>query len=137
MTIALLPLLGACAITTSGENASCVAPYIDDQRPNGTHGAPAAKVSPGDSLTFFGHWYTNTCNDTNHATAQVSPLPPVHLTLTLPDGATHNLGTVTPAGADLGFKVTVQVPPSAKAGTASVSDNRTPPATYHFTVTPA
>jgi hypothetical protein len=137
VTIALLPLIGACAIPASGENAACVSPYIDDQRPNGDYGAPAATVSPGDALTIFGHWYTDTCNDTNPATADPKPLPSVRLTLILPDGSTRDLGLATPAGPDVGFQVTVQVPPSAKDGPASVSDDRTPPAKYHFTVKPA
>jgi hypothetical protein len=55
----------------------------------------------------------------------------------LPDGSTRDLGLATPAGPDVGFQVTVQVPPSAKDGPASVSDDRTPPAKYHFTVKPA
>lgn len=133
-SVALLPLLGACASTGSGDNAACVSPYIDDQRPNGTHGAPPAKVSPGDTITLFGHWYADACNDTNRATAPAGPLPPVRLTLTLPDGTTRDLGMATPKCAELGFTVTVQVPQSASAGTASVSDNRARPATYHFTV---
>jgi hypothetical protein len=131
-----LPILGGCALTTSGDNASCVSPYLDDQDVHGTYGAPPAAVSPGDALTLYGHWYANTCNDTNHAAADVEPLPPVRLTLRLPDGSTHDLGSQTPAGHDLGFSVNVRVPRSTTAGTATVSDDRTPPAIYRFTVQP-
>ncbi len=132
--MALLPLLAACAASTSGEDASCVGPYIDDQGADGTYEAPAATVSPGETLTLHGHWYTSTCNDTNHATAEVRPLPPVRLTLTLPGGATRDLGSMTPAGDELGFQVDVHVPSTSRAGSASVSDDRTPPAVYRFTV---
>jgi len=135
-SVAVLAILGACANSTSGEAASCIGPYIDDQGPNGTYGSPAATVSPGDALTLYGHWYANACNDTNHATAVVGPLPTVRLMLRLPDGSTRDLGPRTPAGNDLGFSVTVHVPASAKTGPASVSDDRTPPAIHHFTVQP-
>ena len=135
-SVALLAVLGACANSTSGGASSCIGPYIDDQGPNGTYGSPAATVSPGDALTLYGHWYANACNDNNHATAVVGPLPPVRLTLHLPDGSTRDLGPRTPAGHDLGFSVTVHVPASAKTGPASVSDDRTPAATYRFVVQP-
>lgn len=62
------------------------------------------------------------------------PLPPVRLTLTLPDKTVQNLGTFTPAGADMGFHVVVHLPRSVVSGTASIEDDRDPPATYHFTI---
>ena len=115
-----LAILGACANSTSREAASCIAPYIDDQGPNGTYGSPAATVSPGDALTLCGHWYANACNDTDHATEVVGPLPAARLTLRLPDGSTREVGPRTPAGHELGFSVTVHAPASAKTGPASV-----------------
>src|SRR6478752_644393 len=83
-------------------------------------GSPAATVSPGDALTLCGHWYANACNDTDHATEVVGPLPAARLTLRLPDGSTRDVGPRTPAGHDLGFSVTVHAPASAKTGPASV-----------------
>jgi hypothetical protein len=132
----VLPILGGCALTTSAENAPCVRPYLDDQDVNGTYSALRATVGPGDVITLYGGWYATTCNDTNHPAANVEPLPPVRLTLRLPDGSAHDLGLQTPHGDDLGFNVDVRVPPAMTAGTASVSDDRTPPAVYRFMVQP-
>ncbi len=135
--IALVPLLAACTSFTAGESASCVSPYIDDQGLRGTFGAPTATASAGDNLTLYGHWYTSTCNDTNQGNGDPAPLPPVRLTLTLPDKTVHNLGSFTPAGADVGFHVVVHLPRTAVPGTASITDDREPPAVYHFTIDPS
>src|SRR5690348_14703904 len=72
--------------TGVGVGASCIAPYVDDQPPGDPSGQePARVVAPGDSLKLYGHWYTSTCNDTGGASsAPMEPLPPVHVTLTLP-----------------------------------------------------
>src|SRR5262245_58437670 len=70
---AVLLMCAACTghASTDGESntggtssASCVAPYLDAVPPNAPSVAAASPVSPGDSLTFYGHWYTSTCNDT-------------------------------------------------------------------------
>jgi hypothetical protein len=75
--IIAIPLLAACAHTPAGQSsASCTGPYLDDQPPTGSHGAPAPTVGPGDDLTIYGHWYTSTCNDTGSDHDPLTVLPP-------------------------------------------------------------
>jgi hypothetical protein len=133
--LGLVLLPGACAgaVSVAGANASCVSPYLDDQPPDGAFGGPAPTVGPGDSLEFYGHWYTTTCNDTG-GQVPLEPMPAVHLTLTLPTGATKRLGSFEPEGRDMGFSVTVHVPAETPAGTAKLSDDRENPATYRFQI---
>ncbi len=87
----------------------------------------------GDSVEIYGHWYTSTCNDTCRNDPLV-PLPDVELTLTLPGGQPQRLGRFTPAGQDFGFNVTVHIPETARPGTATIKDDRSPPAVYRFQV---
>jgi hypothetical protein len=119
-----------------GANASCVGPYLDDQPPGSTTKGSAASVAPGETLTVHGHWYTSTCNDTGgHDPMQ--PLPPVRLTLTLPDGQVQRLGQFSPGGEDMGFSTAVQIPSGTPGGTAAVRDDRDPQAAYEIVVVPA
>lgn len=121
----------------SGSNgsasASCAAPYLSDRSPGGPFRGPVPTVSPGGTLTIYGHWYTSTCNDTG-GTDPLRPLAPVRLTLTLPGGDTRELGEFSPSGTDMGFSTDVRVPPAAQAGTATVSDDQQHPATYTFRI---
>jgi hypothetical protein len=117
-------------------SASCAAPYLDD-RPSGrlrstAHG-PVPTVSPGGTITVYGHWYTSTCNDTG-GHDPMEPLPPVPLTLDLPGGKVAQLGEFEPGGADMGFKVEVHVPPGTPAGAAHVRDDQRYPSTFEFEV---
>lgn len=123
----------ACGGVQTTSAASCVGPHLNDQPPNGAFRGPTPTVSPGQSLTIFGHWYTSTCNDTG-GHAPLEPLPPVHLSVTLPGGAVEPLGTFTPTGQDLGFSTAVVVPTGTPTGTATVSDDRVYPATYEFEI---
>lgn len=128
-----LALLAACGTGQGGADTSCVGPYIDDQPPFGTYGAPAPTVNPGQTLPLYGHWYTNTCNDTGgHDLPQ--PLPPTHLTVSLPGGYVLRLGPFTPHGKDMGFHTTVQLPAHLPAGPATISDDRSSTAIYEFMV---
>lgn len=54
----------ATALSVGPASASCVAPYIDDQPPGGDFGAAPPTVAPGGRITVYGHFYTETCNDT-------------------------------------------------------------------------
>ncbi len=90
-------------------------------------------MHPGDGLVVYGHWYTSTCNDTGRRDP-LQPLPPVRLTLTLPGGRVEPAGTFTPAGSDMGFHATVQIPADTRAGTATLSDDHQPPTTYAIQV---
>lgn len=132
--LAVVPLLAACTGVSAGAGASCVSPYLDDQDPHGTYGAPAATATAGGVLTVYGHWYTSTCIDTNHGKDDPEPLRPVRLTLTLPDSSVHDLGSFTPTGEDSGFHVVVRVPRTTVPGSASIRDNREPSAVHRFTV---
>jgi hypothetical protein len=114
-------------------NASCVGPYLNDQPPNGPFGGPLPTVSPGSTITIYGHWYTRTCNDTG-GNDPLKPLPTVHLTVMLPGGDVQELGEFNPSGNNMGFATEVHVPVSARAGTATVRDDRQYPATYMFKV---
>lgn len=137
-----LQLAGALTLVLSGtacgglqttSAASCTGPYLNDQLPSGAFRGPARTVSPGDTLTIYGHWYTSTCNDTGgHDPLQ--PLRPVHLTLHLPDGSIEPLGRFTPSGPDMGFATTVHIPAGSSPGTATVDDGRKYPATYKFEI---
>jgi len=126
------------SIGQTGSNASCVGPHLDDQPPDGTYGAKPPRVRPGASLTIYGHWYTNTCQDTGvngrRGNAPLDPLPPVRLTLTLPGGRVQHLGTYTPAGPDAGFTATVHIPRNARTGTATIGDNRQDTRNYSFRI---
>lgn len=143
-SLVLLLVLVGCGTTDrgstgqTGSNASCVAPYLDNQPPNGQYGTRPPTVRPGTSIKIYGHWYTTTCNDTGVNGAPANdprrPVSPVRLTLTLPGGRVRHLGTVTPAGPDRGFAVSVHVPRSAGSGTATISDDGAHPSTYSFTV---
>lgn len=112
---------------------SCVGPYLSDQPPTGVFHGPEPTVSPGEAITVYGHWYTDTCNDTG-SHDPVTPLPPVHLTVHLPGGTVEELGELHPQGQDMGFSTTVRVPTGTPPGTATVRDDRRPPATYDFEV---
>src|SRR4051812_15048336 len=130
------PLLAACGSSSTGgasPNASCAAPYLDDQPPGGRNDAPAATADAGQTLTIYGHWYTSTCNDTG-GHDPLEPLDPVHLTVTFPGGRTVPLGEFAPKGTDMGFSADVDVPPGTPAGTATVRDDQEGPGTYRFTV---
>ena len=110
-----------------------MAPYLNDQPPTGSFGGPVPTVRPGATITIYGHWYTSTCNDTG-GEEPLEPLPPVHLTLTLPGGDQQELGEFNPSGQDMGFSIEVHVPAATKAGTATVRDDQQYPSTYRFTV---
>ena len=129
-------LCAACGgSSSSGEtsSASCVAPYLNDQPPSGSFRGPVPTVSPEDAITIYGHWYTSTCNDTG-GDDPLKPLPPVHLTLTLPGGEPEALGQFSPGGRDMGFSTEVRVPAGTPAGTATIRDDRQHPAIYKFKV---
>ncbi len=112
---------------------SCVAPYLNDQPPDGVVGGPAPTVSPGGTLTVYGHWYTSTCNDTGQH-APLKALAPVHLTVTLPGGAVEELGEFHPQGNDMGFSTTVRIPVGTPAGPADIHDDRAPEAHFQFAI---
>lgn len=134
--VLLIVLSTACSGSSGaggGAAASCVGPYLNDQPPSGPFRAPTPTVAPGEGLTVYGHWYTETCNDTGGEEPLV-PLEPVHLTLTLPDGSVTELGEFEPHGGDMGFSTTVTVPTGTPSGVATVSDGRSLPATYEFNV---
>jgi hypothetical protein len=114
-------------------STSCVGPYLNDQPPSGPFRGPVPTVSPGSSITIYGHWYTSTCNDTG-GIDPLKPLPTVHLTLTLPGGDVHELGQFDPCGKDMGFSTQVQVPAATQAGIATVHDDQQYPAAYRFKV---
>ncbi len=116
---------------TSG--ASCVAPYLNDQPPSGPFSGPTPTVSPGSTITIYGHWYTTTCNDTG-GHDPLKPMPPVHVTLTLPGGAVEHGGELHPRGRDMGFSTALEVPAGTPAGTATVRDDQAPPATFTFKI---
>ena len=142
----LLALAGGCGDSAGpggsgggqAAGASCVAPYLDDQPPTGDAepAAPAPTVHPGDSLRVYGHWFTSTCNDTG-GHDPYEPLPPVHLTVTFPGGATQDLGEASPAGSDMGFSEVVRVPDGTPDGTATVRGDGELPTTYRFPVAAA
>lgn len=90
-------------------------------------------VGPGATITIYGHWYTSTCNDTG-GDDPLRPLPPVHLTLSLPGGDAQQLGEFHPSGTDMGFSIGVRVPAEAMSGTATVRDDQRYPATFSFRV---
>ena len=129
-------LLAACNSQDRDEGggtsaASCVAPYVDDQRPDETSATAPPTLRPGDSITLYGHFYTETCNDTGGEDPLV-PMDPVHLTATLPGGDEVDLGTFTPSGDDMGFTTTLVVPASTPDGNVRVSDGLGHP--YSFVV---
>ena len=129
-------LCAACGGPSGGEGVSvfsCVGPSLDQVPPNAPSASAAAPVAPGDSLTVYGHRYTDTCNDTGQDDP-LQPLPPVHLTLTLPGGAVEDLGVFTPRGDDMGFSVVVHVPAGTPAGVAKIRDDREYPAVDRFRV---
>jgi hypothetical protein len=132
-TSPVAPVLSPTPGGSSGgtSSASCVGPYLNDQPPSGPFRAPAPIVSPGDTLTLHGHWYTTTCNDTG-GDDPLKPMRPVHLTLTWPGGAVERLGALSPAGVDMGFSATVRVPAGTPAGIARVHDDRPGAPTYRF-----
>ena len=118
-------------------------PYLDDQGPGGTYGAPTPTVRAGDRLTLFGHFYASTCHDVVQFRAdgtrvddgrRIVPLPEVHLTVTFADGRVERLGPFTPGGDDFGFAATVQLSDVAVPGTVTVADDRAFPATYRFQI---
>lgn len=134
----VVPVLVACGANGTEDRAasseSCVGPYLDDQPPaSRVFRGPRPTVSPGHSITIYGHWYAKSCNDTGgHDPLQ--PLPPVRLTLTLPGGHHQSLGRYTPGGPDMGFVATVLIPAANAYGTATISDDRDPRATFRITV---
>jgi hypothetical protein len=106
---------------------------LDAQPPSGTFGGPVPTVRPGAAFTVYGHWYTSACNDTvGHD--PLKPLPPVHVTLTLPDGDVRKLGAFDPHGKDMGFSVGMQVPATTRPGLATVRDDRRCPAVFTFEI---
>jgi hypothetical protein len=134
--IALVLVCAACGGSSGGGGVSafsCVGPWLDQVPPNTSTVAAAAPVAPGDSLTVYGHRYTDTCDDTGQD-EPLQPLPPVHLTLTLPGGAVEDLGVFTPAGDDMGFSVVVHVPAGTPAGVARIRDDQEYPAVERFRV---
>jgi hypothetical protein len=114
-------------------NASCVGPYLNDQPPNGPFHGPVPTVSPGATITIYGHWYTSTCNDTGGDDPLEAALPTVHVTVTLPGAMCRNSASSISCK-DMGFSTEVHVPVATRAGTATVRDDRQYPATYRFTV---
>jgi hypothetical protein len=60
-------------------------------------------------------------------------VPPVHLTVTWPGGATQDLGDASPAG-DMGFSVVVRVPVATPPGMARVRDDGGWSTPYRFQV---
>ena len=145
LLLVALPVLVACESkpsyhfraavdATSGGEASCVSPYLNNQPPDGPYIFPTPKLTPGQKITVYGHWYTPTCNDTG-THDPVTPLPPVQLTLRLPGGKTRRLGRFTPGGPDMGFSVLVRIPAASRQGTATIRDDRSPyPAIYRFSI---
>jgi hypothetical protein len=126
--------LVACGNGAPGDsNRSCVGPYLDDQPPGGGYGAPAPTTRPGGTLMIYGHWYTSTCNDTG-GSDPLTPLAPVHLTVTLPGGRAVPLGEHTPHGPDMGFTAEVHIPTEAGAGIATIRDDRSYPEVYRFKI---
>ena len=120
-----------------GAAASCAAPYLDDRPPGEpSHGGrPVVRV--GEDVTVYGHFYTSTCNDTGGDTGghdPLEPLPPVTLTVRMPDGDVVDLGTHTPSGPDAGFAAVLHVPPTAAPGVATVRDDGDPHATLEIEV---
>lgn len=125
-----------------------MAPYLDARSPADEARArtlpvgPTPHVKPGGSIVLYGHWYATTCNDTGvngkMADDPIRPMPPVHLTLTLPDGTTTRLGPFQPGGSDLGFRFEVRVPAGTPAGRATVAEDRhgrkVPHSAYRFVV---
>lgn len=133
---ALLLLCTSCGVGSNAggtSGASCATPYLNDQPSRGPSRGPRPTVRPGATITVYGHWYTLTCNDTG-GQEKSRPLPPVHLTLTLPGGGVQDLGAGTPSGQDMGFSSRVHVPAATRAGIATVHDDREPPASYTFEV---
>lgn len=123
-----------CAAGDGGSSgASCVGPYLNDQPPTGPFRGPVPTVSPGHSLTIYGHWFTSTCNDTGDH-APLSALPPVRLSLHLPDGAVRRIGVFRAHGQDMGFSIRVSVPKGTPAGKATVQDDSASHRTFQFKV---
>jgi hypothetical protein len=132
---ALVMLLGACGGREGSTvtEFSCVGPFLDTIPPDASSVAAEAPVSPGDSLTLYGHGYTTTCNDTG-GNDPLQSSAPVHLTVSWPGGDTEQLGTFTPAGDDMGFSVVVQVPVGTPPGVAKIRDDEQDAVTYRFHV---
>ena len=134
--VCLVLLTTACSQSGgAGEDAaaSCVGPYLNDQPPSGPFRGATPTVAPGEGLTVYGHWYAETCNDTGGDEPLV-PLKSVHLTLELSDGSVTELGEFEPRGGDVGFSATVSVPAGTPSWVATVSDDRSLPATFEFQV---
>lgn len=131
--LAMLPLFAACGSSQSGSGGSCVGPYVDDQPPTGTYGVAPPTVNPGAALTLHGHWFISDCDDTGGQLSR-KPLPPTRLTVSLPGGSVLRLGPFNPAGKDMGFTATMQLPAHTPAGTATVSDDRHSAPIYRFTI---
>ncbi len=133
--VLLCAACGGSSPSRDTSSASCVGPYLNNQPPTASASfrGPVPTVSPGGAITIYGHWYTSTCNDTG-GHDPLKPLPPVHLTLTLPGEQLEPLGEFSPGGRDMGFSTEVRVPPGTPAGTATVRDDRQYPATYKFKV---
>jgi hypothetical protein len=132
----LMLLFSACSgpHDTADTTASCVGPYLSDQPPSGSFRGPVPTVDPGATITIYGHWYTSTCNDIGGVDDPLRPLPPVHLTLSLPGGAVEELGEFSPKGQDMGFSTAVHVPAGTPAGTATVSDDQQYQRVYKFKI---
>lgn len=136
-------ILAGCGTSPADDNpdsgAGCYGPWLDNdssgEPPDSLPAAPGVTVSPGETVKIYGHGYTSTCNDTGDR-SELEPLGSVNLTVTLPDGMRIQLGEFIPRVEkdDVGFVANVTVPAGAAAGTAVVSDTRSPAATYRIAI---
>lgn len=127
-------------VVADAGSASCVGPFLaswSPEHPAKTAKPPPKTFEPGESVDVYGHWYTSTCNDTNHDNDPLVPLPDVTLTVTLPGGNPIHLGPFAPAGSDMGFHAHFTIPAGTPSGQGTVIDDSQPTntwATYEFNV---
>jgi hypothetical protein len=142
--VAMVFVLGSCADTRSEEDdasGGCSGPWLENdavgEPPVGPISDPVVTVHPGQTLTFYGHGYTSTCDDTDEQ-GKPQPLGPVQLTVTFPGGEATDLGEYTPRvnkdNTDVGFVANVAVSPGTPNGGALVSDDLSPATKYRFTI---
>ncbi|MXG91757.1 hypothetical protein GRQ65_19630 [Nocardioides sp. YIM 123512] len=67
-------------------------------------------------MTLYGHFFRSGCNDTGNCVDEERPLPPVTLLVTYPGGGTEELGPLTPAGWDSGFRTELTIPAGTPPG---------------------